>query len=75
MIAIENITLEPWEIDYIDPEDDDDNVIQDFINAPWYRIHLNDDGFDRLGTWEVLADREELDGSSLELILEVIQPT
>lgn len=75
MITVDDITLEPYEIDYIVAEDDKDNETKDFINAPWYRIHLNDDGFDRLGQWEVLADRDELDGSSLELILEFIQPT
>ncbi|MBH8565101.1 hypothetical protein I8748_23440 [Nostoc sp. CENA67] len=74
-ITVDDITLTPDDIDYAQAEDEDDNVVSDFVNAEWYRIFLTDIGFDKHSTWEVVASREELDSSSLEYLLEVIQST
>ena len=75
VLGIDGQEVYPYEIDFIICKDVDGNETADFINADEYVICLNDDGLDRLERGELNDFRDELDPTTLELILEFIQPT
>lgn len=63
-----------YEIDFILCYKDDDQT-NDFLAADEFTVVLTDEGSDRLETAEIYVTKDELDGSTYELILECIQPT
>ncbi|MBD2208758.1 hypothetical protein H6G27_02590 [Nostoc linckia FACHB-104] len=63
------------EIDFITCYDADGNETDDFLNAVEFSVNLTDEGWDRIGVPEITVTKDELDGTTYELILECIQPT
>ncbi|RCJ36921.1 hypothetical protein A6770_14945 [Nostoc minutum NIES-26] len=73
-ITLGGVKLTGDDIDFVSPEDEDGNETDDFINAYGYRVTLMDSGWDKAGAAEIYVTREELDGTTYELLLEIIQP-
>lgn len=63
------------EIDFILCYGTDGEETEDFLNAVEFSVNLTDECWERLGISEITVAREDLDNTSYELILEVIQPT
>jgi hypothetical protein len=74
-ITLDGIELTGDDIDFVTPEDEDGNETEDFINAYGYTITLTDSGWDKAESAEIYVTREELDGTTYELLLDIIQPT
>lgn len=74
-IQVKGYTLIGDDIDFVTALDDNLDETEDFLNAPRFAITLTDEGLSRHSTAEIYVTKDELDGSTYELILEVIQPT
>ncbi|MBW4678243.1 MAG: hypothetical protein KME52_30975 [Desmonostoc geniculatum HA4340-LM1] len=74
-ITLDGIELEGSDIDFVTAYAADGQVTDDFLNALEYTITLTDSGLDLAERSEIFVTREDLDATTYERLLEIIQPT
>ncbi|MFN6537056.1 MAG: hypothetical protein RM021_011875 [Nostoc sp. EkiNYC01] len=74
-ITLDGIALDGSDIDFVTAYGADGNETSDINGAFEYTVTLTDSGFDKAEAAEIFVTRDELDATSYERLLEIIQPT